>query len=75
MKTVTQEMADSAIVGEYDCKLGERTTVVLLTLRNGFEVVGTAACVDPAAYNHETGKRYARERAVSKVWELEAYRL
>ena len=75
MKTVTQEMIDAAIRAEWDYKVGEKTTVVVLLLRNGFEVVGTSACVDAASYDHETGKKYARERAITKVWELEGYRL
>jgi len=75
MKTVTEEMIKASIVNEIDYKLGEKTTVVLLQLINGFEVVGVSSCVDPANYEHEVGKKYARERAITKVWELEGYRL
>ncbi len=75
MKTVTQEMVEAAIAEQYDVRFGEKTTVVLLKLKNGFEVVGTSACVYGEAYDHEIGKKYARERAVSKIWELEAYKL
>jgi len=75
VKTVTQEMIDAAIKAEWDFRVGDKTTIVVLQLRNGFEVVGTSACVDAANYDHETGKKYARERAISKVWELEGYRL
>ena len=75
MATCTQEIIDASIAAELDYKLGEKTTVVLLQLVNGFEVVGTSACVDPANYDHEVGKKYARERAITKVWELEGYKL
>jgi hypothetical protein len=75
VKTVTEEMINAAIMAEHDYKVGEKTTIVVLFLRNGFEVVGTSACVNPAGYDHETGKKYARERAITKVWELEGYRL
>lgn len=75
MKTVTEENVNEAIAQEFDYKLGEKTTCVLLKLKNGFEVIGTSACVDPANYNHETGKSYARKRAVDRVWELEGYKL
>jgi len=75
MKTLTLEQVEAAIVEERDYKLGEKTTCVVLILRNGFEVVGTSACVDPANYNHEIGKTYARKRALDKVWELEGYLL
>lgn len=74
-KTVTIEQVESRIVKEYDYKLGEKTTVVLLKLDSGFEVVGISACVDPAMYNHEIGKQYARMRAIDKVYELEGYLL
>lgn len=73
MNTVTQERVDSQIVKETTAKLAEKTTVVILTLKNGFEVVGTSACVDPANYDHEIGIKYARQRAMDKVWELEGY--
>ena len=75
MKTVTEEMIKAAIKAEWDFRVGEKTTVVVIQLQNGFEVVGTSACVDAANYDHETGKKYARERAMTKVWELEGYRL
>lgn len=55
--------------------IGKKTTVVVLTLKNGFEVVGTSACVDPANYDEKIGAEYARKRALDKVWELEGYRL
>ena len=74
-KTVTEEMIKTAIKAEWDYKVGEKTTIVVLLLHNGFEVVGTSGCVDAANYDHETGKKYARERAITKVWELEGYRL
>lgn len=56
-------------------KMGEKTTVLLLTLPNGFEIVASAACVDPTEYNHEVGKTIALKRAIDKVWGLEGYLL
>lgn len=75
MNTLTIEQIESTIVKELDYKLGEKTTCVLLILKNGFEVIGFSACVDPVNYNHELGKQYARSRAITKVWELEGYLL
>lgn len=75
MKTITEERVNSVIAKEDDYKLGIQTTAVLLTLKNGFEVLGTASCVDPDNYNHEIGKEYARKRAIDKIWELEGYKL
>jgi len=62
-------------VGEQYQRMGKKTLVCLLTLANGFEIVGTAACVDPANFDMEIGKKISREEAVNKVWELEGYRL
>lgn len=73
--SLTLEDVESTIVAQESVKVGSQTTVVVLTLKNGFEVVGTSACVDPARYDHEVGTKYARERALAKVWELEGYAL
>lgn len=75
MKSVTEEQVNDSIESVIDMKVGEKTTLVLLKLKNGFEVVGTSACVDPANYNHEVGVEYAKKRAMDKVWELEGYKL
>ena len=75
MKTCTIEQIEDAIAKEEVIKLGVKTTCVILTLKNGFEVIGTSACVDPATYNEEVGKEFARKRALDKVWELEGYLL
>ena len=53
MKRVTLEQIEAAISEEQDYKLGNKTTCVLLILKNGFEVIGTSACVDPGNYDHE----------------------
>ena len=49
-------------------------------LPNGFKVgYGESACVDPANFDSELGKKYAKERAEQaakdKLWELEGYLL
>lgn len=48
-------------------KMGEKTTVCLLKLKNGFEIVGTSACVNPADYNREIGEHYALTDALSEL--------
>lgn len=71
--TLTEEDIIRTIAKEEVYDLGKKTTAVCLTLRNGFEVVGTAACVDEAHYNQNIGAKFARQRALDKVWELEGY--
>jgi hypothetical protein len=48
-------------------RLGLKTTVCLVTTRNGFEVVGKSACVNPLDYNEGLGKIYALEDALNSL--------
>ena len=50
-------------------------TVCLLTLKNGYHVLGHSACVDPANFNKELGEKIAYDNAVDKCWELLGFRL
>lgn len=73
---VTIEDVNAAIVDEtYTVLPNGRTTVCQLTLDNGFTVEGSSACVSIENFNAETGNRFARERAVEKVWQLLGFRL
>lgn len=47
----------------------------IITLRNGFNVVGESACVDPANFREEIGRRISYENALRKIWPLEGYLL
>jgi hypothetical protein len=75
MEKLTIEKIKSKVVAEEVRRIGEKTTVCVFTLENGFEVVGSSACVDPNDYDFDIGMKYARENAYQKVWELEAYLL
>lgn len=54
-------------------KMGTKTTIALLTLKNGFEIVGTSACVNPANFNKEIGQHYALVRGLEKLDELQGF--
>lgn len=56
-------------------KMGQKTTVVHLTLPNGFELVESAACVDPNEYNQAIGEKVALDRIKDKIWLIEGYLL
>lgn len=58
-----------------DVKMGEKTTVVSVTLPNSFVIVQSSSCVDPKNYDHELGKQICMKRIEDKVWELEGYLL
>jgi len=43
--------------------------------RNGFSIIGRGACVDPANFDIEIGRKIAREQVEHKLWQLEGYLL
>lgn len=52
-----------------------RTTICQLTLKNGFTVIGSSACVSVERFNKEKGEEIALKDAIEKVWVLEGYLL
>lgn len=79
---VTPELIESKITMEkylYPADHGpsepKTTTICVLTLQNGFSVVGKSACADPANFNQELGAKIAKEDAVRQIWALEGYLL
>lgn len=52
-----------------------RTTICQLTLKNGFTVIGSSACVSVERFNKEKGEEIALKDATEKVWVLEGYLL
>lgn len=51
----------------------EKCTVVTVTLKSGFILSESSACVDKENYNEEIGARCCMERIENKLWELEGY--
>lgn len=70
---VTIDMIEQLIVKEEYHKLGTKMTACVITLDNGHEVVGIAGVVDPYKYDKEIGSKYAREKAIEKLWPLLGY--
>jgi hypothetical protein len=69
-------MIDEAIVAEqFYVFPGTNLTVCCLTLRNGFSVTGESSTVSPANFDAAVACKLSRERARSKIWELEGYLL
>lgn len=53
-----------------------RLTFCVLVLHNGAKFVGiNHGPVDPASFNPEMGRRYAREDAIAKLWEPLGFRM
>jgi len=55
--------------------MGNKTTVVMATLPNGFVIVESSSCVDPKNYNQELGVKLCKERIRDRLWMLEGYLL
>ena len=66
---VSQEDVDRSIMQEQYIPGGHKTTVCILILDDGYEVVGTSSVIDPVMYDFNIGKKYARENALKKVWD------
>ena len=73
--TVTSEQVEHILVNatwDFDTKFG-KTTICTCVLPNGFIIVESSSCVDPANYDEEIGRSICVDRIRSKVWELEGY--
>ena len=76
MNKITQEHIDATIVSKTFIVLPDGvTTICQLILKNGFSVLGSSACVDPANFNLQMGRDIAFKNAQDKVWQLEGYLL
>ena len=73
---VTPEHLEGVIVSErYHVFSGTTFTACLLTLKNGYTVLGESACASPENFNAELGRKIARDNAKNKIWSLEGYLL
>ena len=53
----------------------DKCTIVAMQFENGFILVGSSACVDPANYDIKLGAKYAKEHIENQLWQLEGYAL
>lgn len=51
----------------------ERMTICVLTLRNGYTIVGTSSCAAPENFNAALGRKIARQNAIQQIWPLLGY--
>lgn len=76
--TVTQEQVDSAITEKNIQTIelvGKKHTLVAVKLANGFTIIETTTCVDPANYSEEIGAEICLKKIKDKIWMLEGYAL
>jgi len=73
---VTPEHLESVIASEQYHVFPDTTfTACLLTLANGYTVIGESACASPENFDSALGRKIARENAKNKIWQLEGYLL
>ncbi len=48
-------------------------TIVAMTLPNGYTLVESSGCIDPAEYDHDLGVQLCKEALRRRVWQLEGY--
>lgn len=73
MKLTQKDIENGIAKIEYS-KLGQKTAVCLMTLKNGFEIVATSACIKAEDYDQEVGNQIALKKAMDNLWELEGYK-
>ena len=64
---ITDEDVLKQVFREDTTKVGAKTTIYLLTLINGNEVVGIHSAASPEDYNARTGEKAARIDALAKA--------
>lgn len=50
-------------------------TIAVMTMKNGYAVIGKYAPEDPANFNLDLCMKFAREDAIRQLWPLEGYAL
>jgi hypothetical protein len=50
-------------------------TMCVVTMKNGFHIVGESAPASRANYDPELGRKFAYENAIRQLWKLEGYSL
>lgn len=51
----------------------DKVTVVVAKLPNGFTIVESSACVDPANYSEGVGTAICMHKIKNQLWQLEGY--
>ena len=66
--SVGEKMVDEFISSIETFTISPCTTVVYCTLRNGFSITESSACVDPKNYDEKVGEEICMEKIKSKIW-------
>jgi hypothetical protein len=74
-RVTLSKIEDEILKDQYHVFDGTTLTVCVLTMKNGFHVVGESACASPENFDAEVGRKAARENARQKCWALLGYEL
>ena len=72
---VTKEQVENFIESYDISTIKDKTTVVVATLKNGFVIVESSSCVDPANYDEKIGADICKEKIEDQVWHLLGFNL
>jgi hypothetical protein len=73
---VTLESMEAKIAEKLFLRPGDGVlTLCVLTMQNGFYVVGDSAPASSENFNAELGCKFAYENAIRQLWKLEGYAL
>ena len=68
--SISQDMVNDFIKEIYIDTVGEKNTIVRVVLVNGFELIESSACVDPANYDEVIGADICLGKIKDKIWML-----
>lgn len=74
MEKITKEYLESLVDKEAYIYPDDTTvTICILTLKNGFNLIGHSACLNKEDFNPEIGNSVAKANAINQLWQLEGY--
>jgi len=62
-----QKLYDEYVRYVWYLRVGLKTTIAVIQLHNGFEIVGSSACLKLEEYDFEKGAKLALERALDEL--------
>lgn len=72
---ITKEMIDNFVLKKLVLSLGNKTTVVVATLGNGYEITESSSCSDPSLYDEAIGEKLATDKIKARVFDLLSFLL
>lgn len=68
--SIGPKMVEDFIKEKHISTIGDKTTLVRVVLKNGFEIIESSACVDKDNYNEEIGAECCMKKIKDKIWML-----